>query len=260
VTESNIRRPVGTERRSGIAGSGFWIVAVAASVAAVASSHGAQLHVEPVLLEIDAPAAAAVLTLRNDDDSDAFVQTRVVRWSQSGDRESLDPTNEVVASPPSVKLAPHEDYVVRLVRVSRQPVINEESYRVIVDQLPTIRVRQTRAVQVLIRQSIPVFFRARDATVPEVSWSAYRVGTKLIVTGSNAGGMHLRIASLRLRATSGATTSLGNGLAGYVLGHATRNWTLPGGSTDFAAGGLVSVLANSDKGPVSAVVKLESRP
>jgi fimbrial chaperone protein len=233
---------------------------MAVLLAGATSSQATQLHVAPVLLELDAPAAAAVLTLRNDDDGDAFVQTRVVRWSQSSDKESLDPTDEVVASPPSVKLAPHTDYVVRVVRVSRQPVIGEESYRVIVDQLPTIRRQQARAVEVLIRQSIPVFFRARDTTPAEVSWSASRAGNRLIVTGSNAGAEHLRIASLRIRTASGATVSFGNGLAGYVLGGAARSWTLPGGPAGLAAGELVSILANSDKGPVNAAVKLEGRP
>ena len=39
-------------------------------------SLAAQLHVEPVLLELTAPAAAGVLNLRNDDDVEAVVQTR----------------------------------------------------------------------------------------------------------------------------------------------------------------------------------------
>jgi fimbrial chaperone protein len=234
--------------------------ALIALLIAALPSRAAQLHVEPVLLELDAPAAAAVLTLRNDDDSDVFVQTRVVRWSQSDDNEALDPTSDVVASPPSIKLAPHADYVVRIVRVSKQPVVGEESYRAIIDQIPTVRRQQARAVEVLIRQSIPVFFRGRDVTAPEVSWSVYRSSNRLIVTGANAGGEHLRVASLRLRAANGAAVSLGNGLAGYVLGGAKKTWTLPGGSSGFAAGGLVSVLANSDKGPVNAAVTLESRP
>src|ERR1700736_5594855 len=99
-------------------------------------SAGAQLHVEPVLLELSAPTAAGVLTLRNNDDAEIVVQTRVVRWSQSNGSDVLEPATDVVASPPFVTLAPGADYVVRVVRVSKQPVREEESYRVVVDQLP----------------------------------------------------------------------------------------------------------------------------
>jgi fimbrial chaperone protein len=236
------------------------IAVLAGLIGGHATVLAAQLHVEPVLLEVDAPAAAAVLTLRNDGDSDAVMQTRVVRWSEPDGDETLGPTTDVVASPPSVKLAPHQDYVVRVVRVSTQPVRGEESYRVLVDELPSVHRLPRRTVEVLVRQSIPVFFRSRDAAPAQVSWRVRRTSDKLIVTGSNQGDMHLRISSLRLRASGGATASFGNGLAGYVLGRASRTWTIRGASAGFVAGGRVSIMADSDKGPVNAVVEVEGRP
>ncbi len=101
-----------------------------------ASSAG-QLAVEPILLEMNAPSAAGVIKLRNDADVDVIAQTRVLRWTQVDGVEKLEPTTDVVSSPPEVSLAPKVDYVVRVVRVSKQPVRGEESYRVLVDQLPS---------------------------------------------------------------------------------------------------------------------------
>jgi len=223
-------------------------------------SFAAQLHVEPVLLELSAPAAAGVLTLRNDDDVEAVVQTRVVRWSQSNGSDVLEPATDVVASPPLVTLAPHADYVVRVVRVSKQPVRDEESYRVIVDQLPTARGWQNRSVNVLIRQSIPVFFRVRDLRPTRVLWTTRHEANKLVLTASNAGNEHLRIASLRLRNSAGVTISFGNGLAGYVLGQSFKSWTIPNHPTGFDTKGSVSVMAESDKGPVSAFAQSSDGP
>jgi P pilus assembly chaperone PapD len=130
----------------------------------------------------------------------------------------LEPATEVVASPPFVTRAPGTDYVVRVVRVSKQPVREEESYRVIVDQLPSAIGSQNRSVNVLIRQSIPVFFRLRDPRPASVSWTVRHEANKLVLTANNTGSQHLRIASLRLRNSAGTTISYGNGLAGYVLG------------------------------------------
>jgi fimbrial chaperone protein len=223
-------------------------------------SLAAQLHVEPVLLELSAPVAAGVLTLRNDDDIEAVVQTRVVRWSQSNGGDQLEPATDVVASPPAVTLAPHTDYVVRIVRVSKQPVRDEESYRVIVDQLPSALRRQNRSVNVLIRQSIPVFFRERDLRPASVSWTVRHEASKLVLTASNAGNEHLRIASLRLRNSAGVTISYGNGLAGYVLGQSSRSWTMPNHPVGFDIKGPMSITAESDKGPVSAVAQLSDGP
>src|SRR5450432_2277642 len=142
------------------------VATLAALAGSMRAAPAAQLRVEPVLLEMNAPAAAGTLALRNDEDSEVTVQTRVLRWSQIAGKETLEPTTEVVASPPAVTLAPGADYIVRVVRVSKQPVIREESYRIIVDQLPRMRRQQTRAVDLLIRQSIPVFFRERELKLP----------------------------------------------------------------------------------------------
>jgi fimbrial chaperone protein len=223
-------------------------------------SLAAQLHVEPVLLELNAPAAAGVLTLRNDDDIEAVIQTRVVRWSQSNGSDKLEPATDVVASPPAVTLAPHADYVVRVVRVSRQPVRDEESYRVIVDQLPSALGRQNRSVNVLIRQSIPVFFRVRDLRPASVSWTVRHEANRLVLTASNAGNEHLRIASLRLRNSAGVTISYGNGLAGYVLGQSSKSWIMPNHPAGFDIKGSISIMAESDKGPVSAIAQLSDGP
>ena len=230
-----------------------------AAICAASSLHAAQLRVEPVLLELNAPAAAGTLTLRNDDDVEVTAQTRVFRWSQSGGKETLEPTTDVVASPPTVKLSPHADYVVRVVRVAKQPIQGEESYRVFVDQIPQPTNQRDRAINLLVRQSIPAFFRARQLSVATVSWSLGYENGKLVVTARNDGDERLRIASLRLRSSAGQTISFGGGLVGYSLGRSSMSWMAPGMEHNFAAGGPVSISAMSDKGPINAVASAPVR-
>jgi fimbrial chaperone protein len=236
------------------------MLATAALLGDASISVAGQLRVEPVLLELNAPAAASSLTLRNDEDIDVVVQTRVLRWSQVDGKETLEPTTDVVASPPTVKLAPGADYVVRVVRVSKRPVRGEESYRVIVDQLPNVRRQQARAINLLIRHSIPVFFRNPQLSASSVSWSLGYEGDKLIVIASNGGDERLRIASLRLRDASGTTVSFGNGLVGYALGRSSMSWTAPNHPRGFGANGSVSITAETDKGPINAMALLRGRP
>jgi fimbrial chaperone protein len=235
------------------------LAAFAASLACMEVAHATALRVEPVLLELNAPAAAASLTLRNDEDADVEVQTRVLRWSQSDGKESLEPTTDVVASPPAVRMAPHSDYVVRVVRVSKQPVNGEESYRVIVDQLPRAGGSQSRSVNLLVRQSIPAFFRGREISRPQVSWSLRTEAGQLTVVTHNAGDERLRIANLRLKDSSGATLSFGNGLLGYVLGHSSMSWATLKYPRGFGSGGSISVTAETDKGQTHAVIESPTR-
>lgn len=226
---------------------------------AIDACYGNQLSVDPILLEMIEPAAAGVLSLRNNDNREVAVQARVYRWVQVDGKESLEATNDVVASPPMVKLAPNADYVVRVVRVSRRPIVGEESFRVVVDQLPDLRQKNTRVVNLLIRQSIPVFFQAKQFSSPNVTWAIGYENRQLVVVARNSGEQRLRIASLRLRDERGETISFGNGLTGYVLGRSSMKWIAPNHSRDFGAGGIVSISAATDRGPLNAAVNLSFR-
>lgn len=219
----------------------------------------AQLHVDPILLELDAPAAAGTLVLHNGDDAEVTVQTRVFRWTQVDGKESLEPTSEVVASPPAIKLTPKADYVVRVVRISKQPVSGEEGYRVIIDQLPNAGNRKARTVNLVIRQSIPVFFRSRGLSSPNIAWTLYHEGKKLIISATNQGEERMRIAALRLRDAAGTTVSFGNGLVGYALGRASMSWEVPAAPRGFGTAGTVSITAETNKGPIRATAEVRDR-
>src|SRR5215831_943893 len=78
------------------------------------------LQVEPVLVDVTAPGAASTITLRNEGAAPINAQIRVFRWSLVDGQEKLEPTDAVVASPPSVTLAPKGQYIARVVRVSKQ--------------------------------------------------------------------------------------------------------------------------------------------
>src|SRR5262245_62290058 len=92
------------------------------------------LRVAPILLEVPAPGATTTLNLRNEGDRNLRVQIRVFRWTGTQTDPILEPTTDVVVSPPAAMLTPGTEYVVRVVRVTRQQVAGEESYRALGDE------------------------------------------------------------------------------------------------------------------------------
>jgi len=227
--------------------------AVVACTASAPASTGS-LQVEPVLVDITAPGAASTVTLRNEGTTPIDAQIRVFRWSGVNGKEQLDPTDDVVASPPSVTLTPKGQYVTRIVRTSKQPVVGEESYRLLVDQLPDLSQQRNGAVNLMVRYSIPGFFGAPNKKNPTVAWSIATSGDKVTLTARNDGERRLRISALSLRDASGKSLSFGNGLAGYALGQSTMSWTVP--RRGFTANGSIAVTAQSDGGPIQAVASI----
>jgi fimbrial chaperone protein len=215
------------------------------------SPQAASLQVAPVSIEVPAPGAASTITLRNEGPNSLNAQIRVFRWRQVNGEEKLEPTNDVVASPPLVSLAPKTDYTVRLVRVTKQPVSAGESYRLFVDELPEPKVRQNWVVTLVMRYSIPVFFYPRDTAGAKLAWSVEHRGQRVYVSATNAGDRHARISALTLHDENRTTVSFGNGLTGYVLGHSTMRWEAPGNPDQLGAGSSVVISAQTDSGPIN---------
>jgi fimbrial chaperone protein len=214
----------------------------------------AAVRVSPVLIDLRAPASTATLTLKNDDRRTIEVQIRIFRWSQRAGEEHLEPTQDAVVSPPFTALAPNAEYVVRVVRVSPRPVTAEESYRVVVDEIPDRRVKSD-GVHFVLRYSIPVFFSPSQAGESRVAWRAEPVAGGIVVSAENTGTRRLRIANLRLVDARGKQLVLREGLVGYVLAGSVMRWSLPGPAV--RAGEALRLLAESDARPVDATLKLQ---
>lgn len=209
----------------------------------------ASLQVTPVLLEVPAPGAASVVTLRNTGSKPIAVQTRIFRWFQEDGRERLEPTAGVVASPPAAELRPSQDYVVRIVRLDKSPVVGEEAYRLLIDELPEPQTR-ARTVALTVRHSIPLFFDASDASPARATWRVTRGAGGLSLTASNAGDARLRLSDVKLSDQSGRAFSFGSGLLGYVLGRSSMSWTVSAGKLAPAPGVKLAISGQSQDGPI----------
>ena len=209
-------------------------------------------HAAPVTVEVAAPGATASINLRNDGEHPLDAQIRVFRWTQIDGKEILVPSDDVVASPPAVTLQPKEDYVVRVVRTSKRPVSGEETYRLLIDELPEPAHRASAAVNIVLRYSIPVFFSTADDTDPKLTWTVQQSGGRSFVVATNSGDRRMRIAGLKVQLGKGETASFGDGLVGYVLGRSTMRWAIPRAIPKLKTGAAVQISALSDLGPISA--------
>jgi fimbrial chaperone protein len=230
----------------------FAVLAASVLLWLAAPAHAASLQVAPVGLEILAPGAASTVKLHNQSASPINTQVRVFRWVQVDGQEKLEPTDDVVASPPMARLTAGADYTIRVVRVSKQPIEAEESYRLLIDELPDQKIQSNRVINLILRYSIPVFFRPADAEAAKLTWSIEQRNGKVQVSAANDGDRHVRLAGLAIRDRNGAGVSFGSGLTGYVLGHSRMHWVAPAATRKLALDSSVVISAIGDSGPIHA--------
>ncbi len=216
------------------------------ALAGVPAAQAAALRVSPVGLELPPGQAAAVLTLRNDDVEALNVQVRVFKWTQRDGRDVLEPATDVVASPPIGKVAPGASRTVRIVRLSTQPVTSEETYRLIVDELPPPLSEQGHQVKLLMRHSVPLFFSPGGR--PRVDWTMASGGDGQLLNAVNGGDRHMRLANVKIMDAAGAVVAERKGLVGYVLPGASMAWPMDG----LTPRDGLHLVAETDLGPIDA--------
>lgn len=229
------------------------LAGIASSLLATTAS-AADLRVAPVIIEPLPGSKTTTLTLINEEQRPLKAQIRVMRWTMENGREVLAPTQDVIASPPLVTLTPNQHYLVRLVRVAKTPPVGEESYRVLVDEVPDPANFKPGNVNLVLRQSIPAFFSDTPRRTAKVDWNVVREGSQLFLTGTNTGNRRIRLSDLSLNA-NGEGVYLQPGLVGYVLPGAEMRWPVTLTSA-LPADGKLTMKAMGDTGPleVSLVV------
>ena len=192
----------------------------------------AVLQLAPIPIEVEAPQSAAVLKLSNRASAEVALQARVFRWTQEQGEDRLTATSEVVVSPPIASVPAGETLTVRVVRVAPAPPVAEETYRILVDELPSDKAKaKGQTLRILMRYSVPVFFQPAGApyTEPALAWKLGRDKQgDFRLSASNPGQRRVRLSGLQLRdsANQAAVLAPGTELGGYVLAGQAMRWTL----------------------------------
>lgn len=180
----------------------------------------ATLQVAPVTLDLDSSQRATALYLTNSGDTPIHAQIRVYGWTQTNGKDLLTPTDDVVSSPAMTALAPGQQQLVRIIVLQPGTRQQEQSYRLIVDELPSqdAHAAERNAVHFLLRYSIPVFIAGtQHANSSENTLSCEQADTSAAIKCYNTGENHIRLSNLQALAADGQVVETLKGLAGYVL-------------------------------------------
>ena len=142
------------------------------------------------------------------------------------------------------------DYTVRIVRLTKQPAATEETYRLVVDEIPDATQKSGVIIKMAFRYSIPVFFTPATKTEPALDWTVERRNGKLYLSATNSGSRRTRLSGLKISDGNGKSAVISKGLAGYVLARSSKSWVAP--DTVASAGSPLLVEADGDQGPINA--------
>lgn len=212
------------------------------------------LRVAPVRVEVAPNKQFCSLSLSNDGAEPTTMQIRGYGWTRDrAGNDLLDQASGPTVNPSIIAIPAGET---RLVRCSlpNRPGAVEESYRLIIDELPGID-PVPGTVRTLLRISIPVF-RAPAGAAPSIGWAVEpgREGAgKLVI--SNGGSRHSQILAIILhpKASKAEPIRLTRGF--YLLPGGEAELPLP----PLSAGDIATVEVETAQGRLPATLSNPKR-
>lgn len=196
--------------------------------------------VTPVRIYMSVKDRATAVTVRNDSDEPVVLQADINTWRQSPDgADQLELTDELILSPPILKMEPKSRQVVRLARLAPPDMSRQVTYRFILREVPEA-LGQKPSVQITIALalSMPVFVTPPGAK-REVSCSIAGVEGKSIgVRCGNSGTAYAQIREAEILRGD-------KKIAGFQGG----TYILPGAAATLAA--------DAESAPASGPVKVK---
>jgi len=181
----------------------------------------------PIDPAINPAEKASELWLENRGNSTTMMQIRVFSWQQVNGQEQYQTQQQVVASPPMVRMEPGQKQLVRLIKQTPPAAGQELAYRVVLDEIPTPRQpgENQAGLTFQMRYSVPLFVYGEglsaDSVRPDLSWQQISEGGKRWLQLTNRGNGHARLSHVSV-----GGHKLGEGLYGYVLANSSYRWPL----------------------------------
>jgi fimbrial chaperone protein len=184
-------------------------------------------QVTPVTSTLTSGHAIEAFTIRNTGDSPGVVQVELERWSQDGGKDRLEPTEELLATPPLFRIGAGEAQVVRVGLRHRHDESSEIDYRVIFAEVPPPPAPGFRGLAVALHLSVPLFVQPKQVS-QSMSWHLVRGSDgSMRLEVMNTGNAHVKIGDWSLSALDDVSPLAGSQTPRYVLAGQSVSWPLP---------------------------------
>ena len=171
-------------------------------VCAAPSARAGSLSVAPTRVELDANKATGAIKLSNTGTGTTLVQVEAFAWKHSSTVEGLSHTDDLLAVPAVFDLGPGDSQIIRVAARSTPKGELEQSYRLLITEVPRPGQVQEGGVIFAMRFNVPVFLTPIGA-VARPEWSIETASQSFGLNITNKGTAHLRIGRLQVKSEDG---------------------------------------------------------
>ena len=212
--------------------------------------------VDPVRIWLSARAPLASLTVRNTGGEPTVVQVETSRWSQTSGQMILEPTSEVLATPPIITIAPGGTQLIRLGLRRPTDAQRELTYRVVLHEVLNAAA-DAKGLRIALNLSIPIFVNPLVPCAPSLQWQLVRSPKgEIRLHIANTGTAHVRLETVEIVEANATKAFARKNLSAYLLPNDERSWILE--SAPLPPSAAVVIRAKTDAGDIERHVQVEN--
>lgn len=223
------------------------LLAIAVLLGAAAPAWAGLFSVTPVRIYMTPRDRAVAVTINNEGDEELVMQADIYQWKQkAGGEDDLTLTEDLILSPPIIKLAPRSRQVVRLAMLKPQRSADQQTYRLIVREIPEAKpAEKDIQLQIALAFSMPVFITPPGAK-RQMDCSAARAAPDTVrVECANTGNAYAQPREFVLTSAAGVALATRDS-GGYILPAIKRNFDIK--SAGRIPGGNAKLVVTLDDG------------
>lgn len=189
------------------------------------SADAGQLRVGPTRIELTRQRPVGVIEVRNENPGPVLVQMERMVWVQQNGEDAYEPTQQLIVTPPVVRLASGAMQIVRVGLRARPEDGRERAFRVYVREVPIPSQGGTDGIQVALRVGVPVFFNVGGAD-SRLHWLVQAPQSGGVrVLARNDGSHWEHVAKLEARDRKSGAIVWKSSQSGYLLAGGQRVWS-----------------------------------
>lgn len=204
-----------------------WLsVACLLLIARAEIAQASSFQVNPIRITLTPRGSSSLLTVRNDSKERLRFQIEYFAWDQSNQGEMiLKPTDDLIVYPTLLSVDAGNERNVR-VGAKNPLVAKEKSYRIFVEELPSLQKSKVAGVRILTRLGVPIFIQPQKqkfaGQIDRIAVHKSELSFSLI----NHGNVHFFPKAIRVKGSdsTGAATLEQDLQAWYILAEGSRNY------------------------------------
>ncbi len=206
----------------------------------------ASFTVAPVRVEFSRQHLHTTLQVTNNGDEAVTVQLHPVLWELKGNQEAEQDTDDLIFNPPVFSILPHQTQAIRIGLRQYTVTEAEQTYRLILEEVPPAPGAGTQGLRTVLRISIPMFVKPGGPAAAKLSWTLGHSADGMMLSVENHGNAHIQIKRLSLSSPDGTNPIVVQSGSAYVLPGGRKEWIVKDAPVPGQGGFLMQAITDGN--------------